>query len=93
MTAPTNLAPDQVRQDYIARCYKMSHAELFAELMHVHQAAGQLMDKQVKRTVESERSNIVKLIEDYVKDMDSNYKELGNEIAGTIQARGGNDRP
>ena len=42
MTAPTEVAPDQARLDYIARVYKMSHAELFAELMRVHTEANRL---------------------------------------------------
>jgi hypothetical protein len=42
MTAPTEVAPDQARHDYIARVYKMSHAELFAELMRVHTEANRL---------------------------------------------------
>ena len=85
MTAPIAVAPEEARKDYIAVCFKMTHAELFQELMRVHQAAGQLMDQQVKKAVEQERVNIVKLIEDYVKDMDADYKEFGNEIAGLIE--------
>jgi len=42
MDAPTQVAPDQARHDYIARVYKMSHAELFAELMRVHTEANKL---------------------------------------------------
>ncbi len=42
MTVPTNVAPDDARHDYIARVYKMSHAELFAELMRVHTEANRL---------------------------------------------------
>ena len=42
MTVPTNVAPDDARHDYIARVYKMSHAELFAELMRVHTEASRL---------------------------------------------------
>jgi hypothetical protein len=42
MTLPTNVAPDQARHDYIARVYKMTHAELFAELMRVHTEANRL---------------------------------------------------
>ena len=43
MSAPTEVAPDDARHDYIARVYKMSHAELFAELMRVHTEANRLM--------------------------------------------------
>ena len=85
MTAPIAIAPEEARKDYIATCFKMTHAELFQELMRVHQAAGQLMDEQVKRALEMQRSNIVKSIEHYVKDMDREYRELGNEIAGLIE--------
>ena len=49
MTAPISVAPEEARKDYIATCFKMTHAELFQELMRVHQAAGQLMDEQIKR--------------------------------------------
>lgn len=49
MTAPTEVAPDQARHDYIARVYKMTHAELFAELMRVHTEANKLaMDLQAQ---------------------------------------------
>ena len=85
MTAPIAIAPEEARKDYIATCFKMTHAELFQELMRVHQAAGQLMDEQVKRALEMQRSNIVKSIEHYVKDMDREYRESGNEIAGLIE--------
>ena len=85
MTAPIAVAPEEARKDYIATCFKMTHAELFQELMRVHQAAGQLMDEQVKRALEAQRANIVKSIENYVMDMDREYKEFGNEIAGLIE--------
>lgn len=42
VSAPTEVAPDDARHDYIARVYKMSHAELFAELMRVHTEANRL---------------------------------------------------
>ena len=42
MSVPTEVAPDDARHDYIARVYKMSHAELFAELMRVHTEANRL---------------------------------------------------
>lgn len=48
MTAPTNVAPDDARHDYIARVYKMTHAELFAELMRVHTEANKLVEQAVK---------------------------------------------
>lgn len=48
MTAPTQVAPDDARHDYIARVYKMSHAELFNELMRVHTEANKLVEQAVK---------------------------------------------
>ena len=48
MSAPTEVAPDDARHDYIARVYKMSHAELFAELMRVHTEANRLVEQAVK---------------------------------------------
>ena len=45
MTAPTSVAPDDARHDYIARVYKMSHAELFNELMRVHTEANRLVSE------------------------------------------------
>ena len=88
MTIPTNVAPDDARHDYIARVYKMSHAELFAELMRVHTEANRL----VNDAVAAEREACAQVCEDYVQQMDSEYRELGNEIAGIIQARGKQER-
>ena len=48
MTLPTEVAPEEARHDYIARVYKMSHAELFAELMRVHTEANRLVEQAVK---------------------------------------------
>ena len=49
MTAPTSVAPDDARHDYIARVYKMTHAELFAELMRVHtESARMIMELQAE---------------------------------------------
>lgn len=45
MSAPTQVAPDDARHDYIARVYKMTHAELFAELMRVHTEANRLVEE------------------------------------------------
>jgi len=61
MTAPTQVAPDQARHDYIAHVYKMSHAELFAELMRVHTEANRLVEQAVK----DEREACAKLCEEY----------------------------
>ena len=62
MTAPTNLAPDQVRQDYIARCYKMSHAELFAELMRVHTEAHRLVSEAKREWVGLTEDEAIELL-------------------------------
>ena len=58
MNLPTNVAPDQARHDYIARVYKMTHAELFAELMRVHTEANRL----VNEAVATERQNCVSFL-------------------------------
>ena len=85
MTAPIAIAHEEARKDYIATCFKMTHAELFQELMRVHQAAGQLMDEQVKRALEAQRANIVNAIRKYVEHHDWEYKEFGEEIADFIE--------
>ena len=43
MTLPTEVAPEEARHDYIARVYKMNHAELFSELMRVHTEANRVI--------------------------------------------------
>ena len=53
MTTPTNVAPDDARHDYIARVYKMTHAELFNELMRVHTEANKLVEQAVKEEREA----------------------------------------
>ena len=53
MTIPTAVAPEEARKDYIARVYKMSHAELFQELMRVHAEAAKLIEQSVKDARES----------------------------------------
>ena len=53
MTTPTNVAPDDARHDYIARVYKMTHAELFNELMRVHTEANKLVDQAIKEEREA----------------------------------------
>jgi len=82
MTLPTNVAPDQARHDYIARVYKMTHAELFAELMRVHTEANRL----VNEAVAAER-------EACAKACDEMWSETGrdawaNDCAKAIRARG-----
>jgi hypothetical protein len=41
--------PDDVKKDYMARVYKMTHGELFHELMRVHgESAKMIMELQAK---------------------------------------------
>lgn len=60
MNLPTNVAPDQARHDYIARVYKMTHAELFTELMRVHTEASKMIaDLQAKiAELEEDKPNV-----------------------------------
>ena len=60
MTIPTSVAPDDARHDYIARVYKMTHAELFAELMRVHTEASKMIaDLQAKiQELEKDKPNV-----------------------------------
>jgi hypothetical protein len=69
MTAPTQVAPDDARHDYIARVYKMSHAELFAELMRVHTEANRLVEQAVK----DEREACALICDAMYLTEDSNY--------------------
>jgi hypothetical protein len=55
MTIPTSVAPDDARHDYIARVYKMTHAELFAELMRVHTEASKMIADLQARIQELEK--------------------------------------
>lgn len=47
--APTALAADDAKKDYMARVYKMTHAELFHELMRVHTASAQMINQLQER--------------------------------------------
>jgi hypothetical protein len=47
-------APEDMKRDYMARVYKMTHAELFAELMRVHTASSQMMADMQKKIDELE---------------------------------------
>ena len=83
MTLPTNVAPDQARHDYIARVYKMTHAELFAELMRVHTEANRL----VNEAVAIEREACAKVCEEL--GMATNgINERNHDCAKAIRARG-----
>ena len=83
MNAPTNLAADDAKKAYLERCYKMTHAELYAELMRVHTEAHRLIQEAVKQ----ENQRVVKAIEDYVEKHDREYKEFGLELAGLIEGK------
>ena len=42
-------APEDMKRDYMARVYKMTHAELFHELMRVHgESAKMIADLQAR---------------------------------------------
>ena len=41
---------------------------------------------------EDERRECMRIAEEYVRGMDAEYFEIGNEIAGHIQARGGDSK-
>jgi uncharacterized protein (UPF0261 family) len=77
MTIPTQVAPDDARHDYIARVYKMTHAELFAELMRVHTEANRL----VGEAVAAEREACAGLV-------DHILREGGGTYGDAIRARG-----
>jgi hypothetical protein len=64
---------------------ELNNFELTYELFHFARLA--LITAKII-AVRKEREACVKICEDYVKDMDREYKEIGEEIAGTIQARG-----
>ena len=50
-------APEDMKRDYMARVYKMTHAELFSELMRVHTASSQMMADMQKRIDELEAAS------------------------------------
>ena len=78
MTTPTNVAPDDARHDYIARVYKMTHAELFNELMRVHTEANKLVEQAIKE----ERKACIQIVDDLV---DAPYHE---PTMAALKARG-----
>ena len=49
MTAPTQLSEDDAKKDYLALCLKMTHAQLYAELMRVHKEATLLIQQAVEQ--------------------------------------------
>ena len=61
MTAPTQLSEDDAKKDYLALCLKMSHAQLYAELMRLHKEATLL----VQQAVEQEREACAQLFDDH----------------------------
>lgn len=75
MSLPTSVAPDDARHDYIARVYKMTHAELFAELMRVHTEANRLVEQAVKDERES-CAIACQTIKDKVLEADSAWGEM-----------------
>ena len=89
MTTPTALSDDDAKKNYLALCLKMTHAQLYAELMRVHKEATNL----VQQAVEHERNNIVKAIEQYVDNHDWEYKEFGLELAEFIKGDSNGNHP
>ena len=49
MTAPTQLSEGQVKSDYLALCLKMTHSQLYNELMRVHREATLLIQQAVEQ--------------------------------------------
>ena len=80
MTAPTQLSEDDAKKDYLALCLKMTHAQLYAELMRVHKEATLL----VQQAVEQEREACAKVCE--MATDDEVY--FGKQYADAIRARG-----
>ena len=49
-------APEDMKRDYMARVYKMTHGELFHELMRVHGKSAKMIADLQARIEELERS-------------------------------------
>ena len=49
-------APEDMKRDYMARVYKMTHGELFHELMRVHGESAKMIADLQARVEELERS-------------------------------------
>lgn len=49
-------APDDMKRDYMARVYKMTHGELFHELMRVHGESAKMIADLQARIEELEKS-------------------------------------
>lgn len=60
---PTAMAAQDAKMDYMTRVYKMTHAELFHELMRVHSASAQM----------------IKDLEDVVAELRGKLKEQDGE--------------
>jgi hypothetical protein len=54
---PTTLAAQDAKMDYMSRVYKMTHAELFHELMRVHSASAQMI-KDLESQVEELKAKL-----------------------------------
>lgn len=63
INAPTAMAAQDAKMDYMTRVYKMTHAELFHELMRVHSASAQM----------------IKDLEDVVAELRGKLKEQDGE--------------
>ena len=88
MSAPTQLSEDDAKKDYLALCLKMSHAQLYAELMRVHKEATLL----VQAAVEQEREACAKVCETLWNTphngMATEEECYGEQCAKVIRARG-----
>ena len=76
MTAPTQLSDEDAKKDYLALCLKMTHAQLYAELMRVHKEATLL----IQQAVEQEREACAQLFDD--------HEIWDEEMSEMIRARG-----
>ena len=89
MTAPTQLSEDDAKKDYLALCLKMSHAQLYSELMRVHKEATLL----IQQAVEQEREACAQLAANRVANTNSDrdfevHQFTCQVIADDIRARG-----
>ena len=73
-----------MQTDEIIKIFKQANGEHYVLSNH---AIGEL-ERFTKLMVATERARCAKVAEDYVDGFDSDYKEIGIEIAGIIRARG-----
>ena len=83
MTAPTQLSDEDAKKDYLALCLKMTHAQLYAELMRVHKEATLL----IQQAVEQEREACAQLCEELDDASYPSVRIFPAECAKQIRAR------